>query len=182
MASLSLLLFYLLCLLCLSSRPASAGVIDPQFILQPIYTNIPTPTKIKFAPDGRVFVTSKSGVIYTADSTATPLVVAADISQVVFNNFDRGLLSIALHPNFATTTPHVYLLLSVDATITGTPPVWNDKCDSGVCVGSSAIGRMIWHPDTKTLTDFEYVLRDWCIASTTHSIGDLAFDANGNLL
>src|SRR5512146_3170974 len=49
------------------------------------------PTAIAFAPDGRVFVAQKSGVILVyASLTATTPTVFADLSTQVDNYWDRG--------------------------------------------------------------------------------------------
>ena len=65
------------------------------------------------APDGRLFVIEKRGRVYIIQDDwrlASPFI---DLGLEVLDNGDRGLLGIALDPNFATT-PWVYLLYSVD--------------------------------------------------------------------
>jgi hypothetical protein len=52
--------------------------------------------------------------------TATPTVFA-DLRTNVFNGYDRGLLGLALAPNFPAD-PRVYVLYSYDAEIGGTAP------------------------------------------------------------
>ena len=49
--------------------------------------------------------------------------VFADLRTNVHNFWDRGLLGMALHPNFPAT-PRVYVLYTYDAAIGGTPPRW----------------------------------------------------------
>ena len=54
-------------------------------------------------PDGRVFVAEKRGVIKVFDSlTDTTPTVFADLNVNVYNFWDRGLLGMALDPNFPT--------------------------------------------------------------------------------
>ena len=79
---------------------------------------------MRFAPDGRVFVAEKSGLIKVFDnlSDTTPTVFA-DLRTKVHNFWDRGLLGLALDPNFPTN-PYVYVLYTYDAPIGGTAPRW----------------------------------------------------------
>ena len=74
------------------------------------------PHRCQFAPDGRVFVSEKRGLLESFDSMAdtTPAVVA-DLRDEVDDYWDRGLLGIALDPSFATNG-YVYLLYTYDAT------------------------------------------------------------------
>ncbi|KAI9143507.1 hypothetical protein BKA69DRAFT_1123284 [Paraphysoderma sedebokerense] len=176
--ALSIAVYTLLCILC--GVFVDAGVRNNQFLLQNHWERIPTPTSIRFAPNGRVFVSSKTGIIFSADDINSPMVQVGDVTTQVFNNLDRGLTAIAVDPNFPTV-PHVYVLFSMDALINGNAPRWNDRCDTGVCEGSGGIGRLIWDPVTRQLGSFSIVLKDWCEASPTHSVGDIQFDQFGNL-
>ena len=63
------------------------------------------PTVVRFAPDGRVFVAEKSGLIKVFDSpTDTTPDIFADLRTSVHNFWDRGLLGMALDPDFADRT------------------------------------------------------------------------------
>ena len=73
------------------------------------------PTAVRFASDGRVFVAEKSGLIKVFDSLAdTTPTVFADLRTNVHNFWDRGLLGLALDPNFPAD-PYVYVLYTHDA-------------------------------------------------------------------
>ena len=80
-----------------------------------VWSGLTVPTAVRFAPDGRVFVAEKSGVIKVMDDVtdATPTVFA-DLSTQVQDFTDRGLLSIAIDPGFAVR-PYVYAFFAVDA-------------------------------------------------------------------
>ena len=43
------------------------------------------------------------------------------------HNWDRGLLGLALDPDFPAK-PFIYVLYTYDAPIGGTAPTWNDEC------------------------------------------------------
>ena len=75
-----------------------------------VFQNLTDPTAVRFSPDGRVFVAEKSGIIKVFDGLAdTAPTIVADLGPNVHNYWDRGLLSMALHPNFPAT-PHIYVL------------------------------------------------------------------------
>ena len=111
-----------------SCAPAS---IVPGFAEQTVLTALSGPTDMAFAPDGRVFVSEKSGIVkvFPSITTNTPTVVA-DLRTQVFNSGDRGLLSLALDPQFPTR-PYLYLLYTFDAPIGGTAPTWGTAGVSG---------------------------------------------------
>src|SRR5262245_2902549 len=73
------------------------------------------PTNFRFASDGRIFVAEKSGLIKVFDnlSDTTPTIFA-DLRSQVDDYWDRGLLGLALDPNFPTA-PYVYVLYTYDA-------------------------------------------------------------------
>ncbi len=91
-------------------------------------TGLSLPTAVRFAADGRVFVAQKNGMIKVfASLTATSPTTFADLRTKVDDYWDRGLLGLALDPNFPAS-PYVYVLYTYDAPIGGTAPVWNDAC------------------------------------------------------
>jgi glucose/arabinose dehydrogenase len=95
----------------LLAAPAGATTLAPGFqeSIQP-WTDLDTPIGIEFAPNGRVFVAEKSGIIKTyqnaADTTPTQV---ADLRTQVHNYWDRGLMSVAVDPAFPTR-PNIYVI------------------------------------------------------------------------
>ena len=64
-------------------------------------TGSPQPTVVRFSPDGRVFVAEKSGLIKVFDGLGdTTPTTFADLRTEVHNYWDRGLLGMALDPDF----------------------------------------------------------------------------------
>ena len=106
------------------SRPAAASTLPTGFRDSVVLSGLVNPTVLQFAPDGRIFVGQKSGVIKVFQGlTDTSPVTFADLSSKVDDYWDRGLLGMALPPNFPTD-PHVYVLYAYDAPISGTAPTW----------------------------------------------------------
>jgi glucose/arabinose dehydrogenase len=77
-------------------------------------TGLDLPTAFDWTPDGRyMLVAQKNGIVKVVDNgtlRTTPLI---DLSSEVNDAVDRGLLGIAIDPNFAST-PYVYLLYTYD--------------------------------------------------------------------
>ena len=73
-----------------------------------------------FAPDGRVFIAEKSGLIKVFDNlSATTPTIFADLRTNVYNYGNSGLLGMALDPEFPDQ-PYVYVLYTFNGTIGGT--------------------------------------------------------------
>ena len=74
-----------------------------------VYSGLVTPTAVRFAPDGKVFVAQKSGVVNEFDglSDTTPTRYV-DLSRNVDDYIDRGLLGLAIDPQF-NAGPSVHL-------------------------------------------------------------------------
>ena len=152
-----------------------------------MFTGLTNPTAVRFASDGRVFVAEKSGLLVVFDSLAdsTPTVVA-DLRTQVDDYWDRGLLGLALDPNFPTS-PYVYLLYAADAPPGGTHPTWNDACPSPPgpttdgCVVSGRLVRLQLSGDTITGSPLVLLSDQWCQQFPSHSIGDLVFGPDGYL-
>ena len=150
------------------------------------------PTNVEFSLDGRVFVAEKSGLIKVFDNLSDPAPTTfADLRTNVHNFWDRGLLGLALAPDFPDD-PHVYVLYTHDAKIGGVAPRWgtegvsSDPCptppgptDDG-CVVSGRLSRLTASDDTMTGSE-QVLLEGWCQQYPSHSVGDLAFGADGAL-
>ncbi len=87
---------------------------NPTLVSETVVSNLVLPTAIDWTPDGsKMFVAEKSGVVKLFENgvlAATPFI---DISTQVNDTRDRGLLDIAVHPDFANH-PYVYLLFTYD--------------------------------------------------------------------
>jgi glucose/arabinose dehydrogenase len=153
-----------------------------------VFSGLNEPTNVEFAKGGRVFVAEKSGLIKVFDnlSDKTPTTFA-DLRTNVHDFWDRGLLGLALDPNFPTK-PYVYVLYTYDAPIGGTAPEWSDDCPDPPgatvdgCVVSGRLSRLQVDPTTDKMVGTEKVLiEDWCQQFPSHSVGDLAFGPDGAL-
>jgi glucose/arabinose dehydrogenase len=175
-----------------SPAAAPAATYPPGFSEQTVFSGLTNPTAIRFSSDGRVFVAEKSGLIKVFDSLADVQPdIFADLRTQVHNFWDRGLLGLALDPNFPAN-PYVYVLYTHDAAIGGTAPRWGtagatfDGCpsppgatDDG-CVVSGRLSRLTASGNSMTGTE-QVLIEDWCQQYPSHSIGSLDFGPDGAL-
>jgi glucose/arabinose dehydrogenase len=176
-----------------TSTVVSAAMLPTGFQDSVVLTGLTNPTSVRFAPDGRVFVAEKSGIIKVfpslSDGTST---IFADLSTEVYNFWDRGLLGLALDPNFPTA-PYVYVLYTYDATIHGSAPLWgtpgvlSDPCptppgaNTDGCVVSARVSRLTASGNVITPGSEQVLIEDWCQQFPSHSIGSFSFGADGSL-
>jgi glucose/arabinose dehydrogenase len=173
-------------------QSSQAATLPSGFTDSVVFSGLINPTNFRFASDGRVFVAEKRGVIKVFDNLQdTTPTIFADLRTNVYNFWDRGLLGIALDPNFPTK-PYIYVLYTYDAAIGGQAPRWgvpgtdDDGCPSppgpttNGCVVSGRLSRL--QASGNVMTGVEQVLiEDWCQQFPSHSIGDLAFGPDGAL-
>jgi glucose/arabinose dehydrogenase/S-formylglutathione hydrolase FrmB len=161
---------------------------QPGFQESVVLQGLVNPTAFEFAPDGRIFVAQKDGVILVYQSlNDTNPTVFADLRTNVHNFANRGLLGMALAPNFPAT-PYIYVFYAYDAPIGGTAPTWgsaggsNDICPqpNGACVVSGRISRLEASGNIMTGTE-QVLVEDWYQQYATQSVGNLAFGPDGAL-
>ncbi|HEY6708018.1 MAG TPA: PQQ-dependent sugar dehydrogenase [Actinomycetota bacterium] len=173
---------------------ARAATLPTGFQESVVFSGLTNPTAVRFASDGRVFVAEKRGVIKVFDSLSDPTPdVFADLNVNVYNFWDRGLLGMALDPNFPAT-PYVYVLYTYDHVLGstapaprwGTPGVYSDPCPTPPgattdgCVVSGRLSRL--QATGNAMTGSEQVLvEDWCQQFPSHSIGTVEFGPDGAL-
>ena len=108
---------------------AGASTLPTGFRDSVALSGLVNPTVLQFAPDGRIFVGQKNGRIKVFDEPdATPPDDRSPTCRTEVDDYwDRGLLGLALAPNFPTD-PHVYVLYTYDAPIGGTAADVERRC------------------------------------------------------
>jgi glucose/arabinose dehydrogenase/PKD repeat protein len=166
----------------LAAVPATAGTLPTGFQDTAVFSGLDRPTAVRFSPDGRVFVAQKNGIIKVFSSlSATTGTTFADLRTKVDDYWDRGLLGLALDPQFPTR-PYVYALYTYDAPLGTTAPVWNDACSDPTgngCVVSGRLSRLTASGDVSVAE--QPLVSDWCQQYPSHSIGSLGFGPDGYL-
>ena len=147
------------------------------FSRETLVSGLDNPIAFTYADDGRIFVTEKAGLVKIVENgqvTSTFI----DINAEVNSYWDRGLMGIALDPDFAENG-WVYLSYSVDL-----EPETPDRAD----FGSAAGGRLIRvkasaeDPNLADLSSREVILDGHKMTHATHAVGDVDFDNDGNLI
>jgi glucose/arabinose dehydrogenase/PKD repeat protein len=175
-----------------TEEPAASASLPPGFQEEIVFSGLTQPTAVRFSSDGRVFVAEKSGLIKVFDNlTDTTPTVFADLRTQVHNFWDRGLLGLALPPNFPTN-PWVYVLYTFDAAIGGTAPRWgsvggtSDGCPTppgATADGCVVAGRLsrLQASGNVAIGSEQVLIEGWCQQYPSHSIGSMAFGADGAL-
>ncbi len=138
------------------------------------------PTAIAFVPDGRMFVAEKGGRVYLVTNGVKPSTPVVDLRAEVLDKNDKGLLGIAVDPDWYHTH-YLYLLYTVDPD------------SNNVETNPSGFGRLTRY--TVGFVDSSVVLSssrtilmgtDWnhapIIGSPSHTIGSLRWGRDSTLL
>ena len=169
-----------LAVLCALAPFSSAQDLPPDFHESIVWDDLVGPTAVRFAPNGQVFVAEKSGVVKVfddvEDSSAT---VFADLSAEVYDTWDRGLLGLAIHPEYPAQ-PYVYVLYTYDHLGI------ESSCTDLTGAGCPARGRLsLLEADLDggpvMLGEELVLIEDWCQQYPSHSVGDLVFGRDGAL-
>jgi glucose/arabinose dehydrogenase len=165
---------------------AAEATLPTGFQESTVFEGLTFPTNFRFSPDGRVFVAEKSGIIKVFDSLAdTTPTVFADLRTQVDDYWDRGLLGLALDPDFPAS-PYIYVLYTYDAGPGQVAPIWKDVCPTPPgpttdgCVVTGHLARLTASGDTMTGEE-QVLITDWCQQFPSHSVGDLQFGPDGAL-
>jgi glucose/arabinose dehydrogenase len=94
--------------------PAAAGSgLPPGFVDEAVVTGLTQPTAMAWSPDGRLFIALKPGLVHVFHDGQLLPQPFIDITAEVKSARDRGLLGLAVHPDFPVQ-PYVYLLYTYD--------------------------------------------------------------------
>ncbi len=138
---------------------AGAAFALPQgFFDEQVFSGIQEPVAVRFAPDDSAFVITKSGQILHYDSVSdVTSTLVADIQANVTTTLDRGLIGLAIHPDYPSQ-PYVYVAY---ATTTINP--------------GGRVAKIKVNPSTLQAVSIETLLEGYCQFSNQHTIDDLAF-------
>ena len=133
------------------------------------FADVPAPTALGFTPNGRMLVTSKPGQLYVVDGGQQS--VALDLGSDVCSNAERGLLGVAVDPEFASAG-HNYVYLYYTFNKSDECPVDNP---SGTNNPVNRVSRFTMSGNTLN-PDSEQVLLDNIPSPRgNHNAGDLKF-------
>jgi len=169
----------------ISPQGTYSQTVPPGFVVENAFplATFTKPVQIVFLPDGRKFVVEQNGRIWTITSGGTKLSTPfIDLTLKVNSNGDRGLLGVAIDPDFVSNR-WVYILYTFDVDSNGS----DDEVES--------YGRLeryqanISNPNVADLTTQQSLIGgNWSTGIPgnsllrTHSIGALRFASDKTLL
>ncbi|MDA8019545.1 MAG: PQQ-dependent sugar dehydrogenase [Thermoanaerobaculia bacterium] len=156
------------------------------FLEEVVISGLDQPTVVRFADDGTIFVGQKDGLVLVFDHLDdADSEVVIDLTTEVNSYRDRGLLGLAIHPEFPAVAS-IFVLYTYDAPPGSTAPVWNDQCpdpphgDVDGCVVSARLSRVDLNAYQSPVE--QVLIQDgWCQQFPSHSIGTVAFGGDGAL-
>jgi len=102
-----------------AQRPGGGPPGNTPVVLTPLRTGLPFPIALAFAPDGRVFYAERfSGNIQLLGNATTPASTFFTVPGIASAG-ERGLLGLALDPDFANS-PYVYAYQTYNDAVNGT--------------------------------------------------------------
>jgi glucose/arabinose dehydrogenase len=173
-----LLLVWLLLRVGQVSAEPQAPLLVPAGFSDTAVTNVSQPTALAFTPDGRMLVTGQDGRLRVYLNGVLTTALDLRIGDKVCNNFERGLLGVAVDPNF-TVTQYIYLYYTANL---------SNTTNGGDCSGAPAgnqvnrVSRFLLPSHNFVLSTTEVILIDNIPSPNgNHNGGDLHFDADGLL-
>lgn len=150
---------------------AAESVVPPGFVDRPV-ASMPAPTALAFTPDGRMLVTTQAGtirVVRRGNLVATP---ALDHVAETCDQSERGMLGIAVDPNFADN---------------GWVYVFYTFAEDGLCPFSNAtkpdnrVSRFTMRGDVIDPASEVVLLDDMPSYGGNHNAGDIHVGHDGHL-
>lgn len=178
------------------AQGADPPALPPGFADDVVIDGLDLPTAFRFAPDGRVVVAEKSGVIKVFDGLDDPTpTVSTGLHVNVHNQHDRGLLGMALDPDFPAE-PYLYVFYPYDhepGTPPGQVPRWgngtdlSDECPVPAgkvepeCAVDGRLSRLTVSPDGSVGQEVPILQQGWCFHYNSHASGTVEFGPDGFL-
>lgn len=157
-----------------SATQRGAQTVAPQLppgFSDTVVANVPAPTALTWTPDGRMVITSKPGrvIVRHEDGTRT---AALDISARVCDEIERGLVGVAVDPNFVTNR---FIYLYYTHKVRG-------SCGGDGPNPANRVSRFVLGDDDTIARSSERVIVDHIVSPEGHHIaGDLEFGTDGYL-
>lgn len=158
------------------SAKADAQIVfnDPGFVSETVATLPPfTPVGVTIAPDGRIFIRQKSGVVRIVKNDVLLPTPFLDIQAQVNQCSDRGLLGLAVDPNFVNNG-FVYLLYTLE--MGGDPNDCGPKTSQLTRVTADPANLDLALPGSEIV-----ILGNLPSEGDSHSIGTVRFAPDGKI-
>jgi glucose/arabinose dehydrogenase/PKD repeat protein len=162
-------------LLFIYAKPATTATTLPSGFKDELLTSVPKPTALAFTPDGRMLVAAQSGRLRLYKNGTLLSTPALNISGKICSNFERGLLGVAVDPNFSTNH-YVYVFYTYNK---------SGLCPQGAPANPDnpvhRVSRFVMAGDTADPATEKVLLDNIPSPNGNHNAGDLGFGKDGYL-
>jgi glucose/arabinose dehydrogenase len=170
-------------LLALGAHAASGPIEAPAgFEVLTVAWGFERPTGLAFAPDGRMFLAEQRGIVWVVADGAMLPEPFIDLREEVNGQINKGLLGIALDPDFLVNR-QVYLLYTMDP-IPGEPDEpgsWGTAGRLTRYTGTVESGGNQADPGTRLVLIGEHPGDGFPACDASHTVGTLRFALDGTL-
>ncbi|NOT34809.1 MAG: PKD domain-containing protein [Candidatus Eisenbacteria bacterium] len=167
----------------IGERLEAAGVYsNPLFVEEKVTPGFvwTLPTALAFLPGGRMLVTEKGGRVYSVVNGVKRTTPLLDISSEVLDNVDRGLLGLAIDPNYLANH-YVYLMYTVDPDSNGNEN--NDDAFGRLARFQVSFADSNVIPYSSRTVLFGHTWTSGAVSTSgSHTIGCLRFAPDGTLM
>ena len=158
------------------AKPATTATTLPSgFKDELLVTSVRNPTALAFTPDGRMLVAAQSGRLRLYKNGTLLSTAALNISGKICSNWERGLLGVAVDPNFSTNH-YVYLFYTYNK---------SGLCPQGAPANPDnpvhRVSRFVMAGDTADPATEKVLLDNIPSPNGNHNAGDLGFGKDGYL-
>jgi glucose/arabinose dehydrogenase len=165
-----------------SCASARAQTLPPDFVAEPVAGGWNEPTCVCFAGADDLLVAEKAGLLWDVRRGFKHVKPVIDLQQEIMNNGDRGLLSVAVDPQW-DVNGFVYLLYVVDPNEDGND--WEQETFGRLTRYTTSIdvnGDLVADPASRAILIGATWSEGFPSLHFSHAVGDLRFAADGSLL
>jgi glucose/arabinose dehydrogenase len=156
--------------------PTPAPTVTPPRVENTLVTEIGGPTAIAFTPDQKLLITTKGGQLRIFQNGSLLTTPALDLSNIICGNGERGLLGVAVDPDFASNS-FIYLYYTFNK-FAACPNEQPTNSNNPV----NRVSRFTLGNDNIVSPGSEFVLIDNILSPNgNHNGGDLQFGKDGFL-
>jgi PKD repeat protein/glucose/arabinose dehydrogenase len=157
---------------------AHATVLPAGFTEEVLATGLERPTIVAPLPDGRMLIVEKSGLIKMLKGGGVLPTPVINLTDEVNRQADRGLLGVALHPQFAANG-WVYLLYVIDP-VFGIPEEPQESASYGRLTRYRLVGDR-FDPASRQVLLGNSAEDGLATCFTSHAVGTVVFGLDGSL-
>jgi glucose/arabinose dehydrogenase len=154
-------------------QSSAAPLTLPAQFSDALVANVDSPTALAFLPDGRLLIGSQKGQIRVVRDGALKGAAALDLSPSICTNSERGVLGIAVDPEFASNKQIFVYYTAKKHNSCAT----NDAKNGPV----NRVSRFVYDLSSDKLSGESILLDDILSLGGNHNGGDLHFGADKNL-